>query len=204
MLRQSCLLVGPEGVARLVVGVAVQSGLGVQRTLVGRLQLVYGIVVDSRALLGALAGNRCRQTAVGQSHEDAVKPYLVGIDGLVPEDAVSLSARLVLHLRHQQLHGLQVLGFRPLLVHAGNEVARTDVVQVILLDVIVTDAAVPTNHRVGILLTVEADVLATIFKIGVQHALQFYAHHVAPARLLGKVQHVGARRALHLRVGHPF
>ena len=46
MLAESAFLVGPECVTCLVVGMAVQSGLGVEGTLVGDLQLVYGIVVN--------------------------------------------------------------------------------------------------------------------------------------------------------------
>ena len=106
----------------------------------------------------------------------------------MPEDTVGLGAWLVVQLGHQQLHGLEVLGFRPLLVHTGHEMACADVVEVILLDVVATDGAVTTNHGVGVFLTVEADVLATIFKIGVEHALQFDTHHVAPFGLRREVE----------------
>ena len=103
------------------------------------------------------------EAAEGQTHEDAVEPYLIGVDGFMPEYTVGLGAWLVVQLGHQQLHGLEVLGLWPLLVHAGNEMTRADVVEVILLDVVATDGAVATNHRVGVLLAVESDVLATIF-----------------------------------------
>ena len=37
------------------------------------------------------------------------------------------------------------------------------VVKIIILDVVATDAAVLANHRVGVLLAIVADILATIF-----------------------------------------
>ena len=45
VLGESCLVVTPEGVARLVVGMTVQAGLGIKGTFIGDLQLIHGIVV---------------------------------------------------------------------------------------------------------------------------------------------------------------
>ena len=129
---------------------------------------------------------------------------MVGVDGLVPIDLVGDGARLVLQLLHHRLHSLEVLGLGPLLVHAGDEVAGADVVEVVVKNIVAADAAVGVDHRVGIFLTVTANVLATIFKVGVEHALQFDTHDVAPLGLLREVQKIGLRRALHLRVGHPL
>ena len=166
----------------------VQTCLGVECTLVGYLQLVYSIVVNLvdgtfLSLLGG-GGDRCGKGAEGQTHENAIQPYLVGIDGLVPEYLVGDGAGLVLQLLHHGLHGSQVLCLGPLLIHAGYEMTGTHVIEVVLQDVIVANAAFGVNHRVGIFLTVLADILTTIFKIGVEHTFQFNTHHVAPLGLL--------------------
>ena len=110
---------------------AVQTSLGVQCALVGNLQLVYGIVIDSRygiffPLFTFSCGFFCDgggETAEGQPHEDTVEPHLVGVDGLVPEYLVGNGARLVFQLSHHGLHGQQVLLLGPVLVHTGDEVA---------------------------------------------------------------------------------
>ena len=122
----------------------------------------------------------------------------------MPIHLVGNGARLVLELFHHGLHGQQVLGFGPLLVHACDEVSGADVVQVIVEDVVSGNVALLVNHLVGVHLAVVQDVVAAIFKIGVQHALQFDAHHIAPLRLGGEVEHVALGHALHLRVGEPL
>ena len=122
----------------------------------------------------------------------------------MPVHLVGLGSGLVLQLLHHGLHGLQVFGLGPLLVHAGYEVSRANVVQIIVQQVVVAYLAFLVYHRVGILLTVLANLLATIFKIGVKHRLQFYAHHVAPLGCGRKVQQIALGVALHLRVGHPL
>ena len=183
MLREPRLLVGPERVACLVVGVAVQAGLRVEGALVGHFQLIDGVVVDGFLFLGILGCYRGCQTAVGQTHEDAVEPHLVGVDGLVPEHLVGFGARLVLQLLHHGLHSQQVLLLGPLLVHAGDEVAGADVVEVIVQNVVAADVALSVDHRVGVLLTVAADLVAAVSEIGVEHTLQLDAHDVRPLRL---------------------
>ena len=215
MLRETSLLVSPEGLACLVVGVTVQSRLGVEGALVGNLQLVDGIVVDggdlllcSSLLFGSLCSNKgsdggC-QRAIGQTHEDAVEPHLIGVDGFVPVYLVGNGARLVLQLLHHGLHGQQVLGLRPVLVHAGDEVTGADVVQIVVKNIVAGDVALLVNHLVGVHLAVFQDVVATIFEIGVEHAFQFDAHDIRPLGFSGKVEHVRLRHALHFRVGQPF
>ena len=205
MLRESRLLVGPEGMARLVVSMTVQSCLGVEGTLIGDLQLVYGIVVDGiHGLLAVTFGNRCCEHAEGQSHEDAVEPDLIGVDGLVPEHAIVQGTRLVFHLFHHQLHGQQVLLLRPFLIHTGHEMSCTQVVEVIIQDVIAKDVTLGINHHVGVVLAVTADVIATIAQIGVEHAFQLDAHHVTPLGFISKVEQVRLRHTLHFRVGQPL
>ena len=141
---------------------AVEASLGVEGALVGNLQLVHGIVVDGLGLF-RLCGNGSCQYTIGQPHEDTVEPHLVGVDGLVPVDLVGNGARLVFQLLHHCLHGQQVLGLRPLLVHACDEVSCADVIEVVVQYVVATDAALRVNHGVGVFLAVLADVLATIF-----------------------------------------
>ncbi len=203
MLRQTCLLVGPEGVAGLVVGVTVQSGLGVEGTLVSDLQLVDSIVVDLHSLLGLQLCGGC-QTTEGQAHEDTVEPYLIGIDGFVPEYLVDFGAGLVLQLLHHGLYGNQILCLGIEVVHTRHEMTGADIVEVVVENVIAADVTLGIDHRVGILLTILADVLATIGKIGVQHALEFDTHHIAPLGLGREIKEVTLRHTLHLAVGEPL
>ena len=166
----------------------VQTCLGVECTLIGYLELVHSIVVNlvDSTFLGILGcgGDGGSECAEGQTHENTIEPYLVGIDGLVPEYLVGDGAGLVLQLLHHRLHRSQVLSLGPLLVHAGDEMTSTYVVKVIIQDVVVANVALGVNHRVGIFLTVLADILTTIFKIGVEHTFQFNTHHVAPLGFL--------------------
>ena len=80
-----------------------------------------------------------RERVERQAHEDAVEPHLVGVDGLVPEDTVGFSARLVFQLFHHGLHGEQVLLLGSLLVHAGHEMPRADVVEIIVRQLVAAD-----------------------------------------------------------------
>ena len=205
MLRESSLLVGPEGMTCLVVGMTVQSCLGVEGTLIGDLQLVHGIVVDGiHSLLAVTFGNRCCEHAEGQSHEDAVEPYLIGVDGLVPEHAVVQGAWLVLHLLHHQLHGQQILLLRPLLVHAGHKMSCTKVIEVIIQNVVAGDVSLLVYHLVGIHFTILQNVLAAVAQVGVEHAFQLDAHHVTPLGFVSEVKHVRPWHTLHFRVCQPF
>ena len=140
---------------------------------------------------------------IGQSHEDAVEPHLVGIDGLVPVYAL-FGAGLFLHLLHEGLHGLEVLLFGEVLIHAGHEVSGTDLVEVVVFQAVAANLALGVDHRVGIHLAIPPDVVVTIFQVGVEHGFQFDTHHVAPLGSLGEVEHVRLGHAFHLRVGHPF
>ena len=204
MLTQPRLLVGPEHVPVLIIGMAVQTGLGVERTVICNRELVHGIVVDARHGLSIPFRDGSCQTTVGQSHEDTVEPYLVGIDSLVPVHLVHHRAGLVLQLLHQRLHGDEVFLFGQLLVHACHEMTCADIVQVIVQDVVSANLTLLVNHRVGVELAVVKDVLTAVAQVGVEHALQLDAHHVAPFRTCGEIQQVRLRIALHLRACHPF
>ena len=208
MLRQTGFVVAPEGLASLIVGVAVQTCLGIESALIGYLQLIDSIVVDfgdsTFLLILCRSGDRSCQRAEGQSHEDAVEPYLVGVDGFVPEYLVGNGAWLVVQLFHHGLHGQQVLRLGPVLIHAGDEMSGTDVVEIVVQHVISSDVALLVNHLVGVHLAVVVDVLTAIAEVGVQHALQFDAHDVRPLGLLGEVEHVRLWNALHLGIGEPL
>ena len=197
MLGESRFLVCPERLACLVIGMTVETGLRVECPLVSDFQLIHGIVVDTcdGVLLSAfpfwcLFGNRGGEGSERQSHEDAVEPYLVGIDGFVPKYLVGNGTGLVLQLFHHQLHGKKVFLLRVFLVHPGHEVSRADVVEVIVEDVEATDVAVGIDHGVGILFAIFQDVLPTIAQIGVEHTLQFDAHHIAPFGLVREIEEV--------------
>ena len=58
--------------------------------------------------------------------------------------------------------------------------ACSDVVEVVVQDVIAADVAFVVDHRVCIFLTVLADILTAISQIGVEHAFEFDPHHVTP------------------------
>ena len=157
----------------------VQTCLGIECTFVGDLQLVYGIVIDLFGILGLIKVGCC-QTAERQSHENTIKPYLISIYGLVPEYLVGNSARLFLQLLHHGLDGLEVLGLRVEVVHTSYEMSGTYIVKVIIQDVVAADVTFVIDHRVGIFLAILADILATIFDIGVKHTLEFDTHYIAP------------------------
>ena len=162
MLCLTSLLIGPEHLLGLVPGMAVQASLGVEGALISDADLIDGIVVDLLGVLGLPQVARCHGVE-GQTHEDAIEPHLIAVDGLVPEHTVLIGAGLVLQLLHERLDGQQVLLLRIELIHAGHEMTGTDLIEVVVLDIVGTDLALLVDHRIGILLTVLADVLATIF-----------------------------------------
>ena len=66
----------------------------------------------------------------------------------------------------------------------------TYVVQIIVQDIVSAYVAVLVDHRVGKLLTVLTDILATIFKICVEHGLQLYSHYITPFGLCREIQQI--------------
>ena len=182
VLRQSCCLVGPEHLARFVPCVAVEARLRVERTVVSLLYLVYGVVVNLARLLVAeqhLGGHRVER----QAHEYAVEPHLVGVDGLVPVYAF-VGAGLVFHLLHERLDGLQVLFLGIELIHACHEMARADVVEVVVFQLVAPYLALVVYHRVGVELAIVFYFLASVLEIRVEHGLELDAHDIAPLRFL--------------------
>ena len=212
VLAKSTLLIGPERLAGLVISVAVQSGLRVQRAVIGNLQLVDGVIVDvNDRIFGFLAFSnlgffcdRCGQRTEWQTHKDTVEPYLIRVDGLMPENLIGNGTWLVLQLLHHGLHGFQVLSLRPFLIHTGYKVPRTDIVKVVVQDVVTTNVTLLVDHGVGIFLTILADVLAPIAQISIQHTFQFDTHHVAPLGTIREIEQIGLWHTLHLTVGHPL
>ena len=181
----------------------VQTGLRVEGALIGNLQLIHSIVVDLYSLFRLKLRGGC-QTTEGQPHEDAVEPYLVGIDGFVPEHLVDLGARLAVQLFHHSLYGYPVFRLGIEVVHTCHEMTGADIVEIVVEDVVAPDFSLGIDHRVGIFLTVLADFFATIGEIGIQHALKLDAHHITPFRLGGEIEQVALRHTFHLAVGEPL
>ena len=167
---------------------AVKSCLRVESTLIGLADLVNGIVVNLLCLLRAQQVAGC-EASVGQSHEYAVEPHLIGIDSLVPIHSL-LGARLLVELLHKCLHSLEVLCLGIFLVHTSHEMPRTNLVKIIVLQLIRTNLTLVVDHRVGVQLAVFSDIVATIFKISVEHSFKFDTHDIAPTRFLGEVEQV--------------
>ena len=181
----------------------VETCLGVEGTLVGDFQLIDCIVVDFGDLLWLIKAGSC-QTTERQSHEDTVEPNLIGIDGLVPEYFIGNGAWLVLQLLHHGLHGLEILGLWVELIHSGDEMTGTDIVEIVIENIIASDITIGVNHRVGIFLTILTYLLTTIFEIGVEHAFEFDTHHIAPLGLFREIEQITLRHTFHLRIGEPL
>ena len=182
---------------------AIEASLRVEGALIGNLQLIDSVIVDSLGSLRRFCDGS-RQTTEGQSHEDAVEPYLVSVDGLMPIDFVGFGTWLVLQLFHEQHHSLKILLLGPLLIHTGHEMTGTDVVEIIVKDVKTCNVTLFADHLVGIHLAVLTDVLTAVAQIGVEHTFQFNTHHIAPLGFRGKVEHVTFGYALHFRVCQPL
>ena len=181
---------------------AVKSSLWVESALVGLADLVNSIIVNLLCLLWAkqVAGS---EASIGQPHEYAVEPHLICIDCLVPIYSL-LGARLLVELLHESLHSLEILSLGVFLIHTGHEMARTNLIKIIVFQLICTNLAFVVDHRVGVKLAVFADVVATISKIGVEHGFEFYTHYIAPSWRLCEVEHIRLRHSLHLRIGQPL
>ena len=202
VLRESCLFVCPEHLVSFVPGMAVKSSLWVESALVGLADLVNSIIVNLLCLLWAkqVAGS---EASIGQPHEYAVEPHLICIDCLVPIYSL-LGAWLLVELLHESLHSLEILCLGVFLIHTGHEMARTNLIKIIVFQLICTNLAFVVDHRVGVKLAVFADVVATISKIGVEHGFEFYTHYIAPSWRLCEVEHIRLRHSLHFRVCQPL
>ena len=108
----------------------------------------------------------------------------------MPIHLVGLGARLFLQLLHHRLHGDEVFLFGIELVHAGDEMARPDVVKVVVEQVVASDVALGIDHSVGVFTTVSENGVASVFQICVEHAFQFDAHDIAPFRFCRKVEQI--------------
>ena len=101
MLALAVFLVCPELLMGLIPCVLPELSLLIVGAIVGLHHLVYRIVEILLCLLG-LHGLYGIVAVERQSHEDAVEPYLVGVDSLVPVNSL-LGARLVLQLLEECL-----------------------------------------------------------------------------------------------------
>ena len=66
----------------------------------------------------------------------------------------------------------------------------TNVVEVIVEQVVATDVAFLVDHRVGVKLAVVQNLLVAVAQIGVEHALELNAHDVAPLGFRREVEHI--------------
>ena len=111
-----------------------------------------GIVVDALSGFWGLEEGSCKGVE-GESHEDAVEPYLIAVDGFVPKDAIGFSAWLLMELAHEGLYGNLAIGLLMELVHSCNKMTSTDVVEIILIESIPLNIALRADHGVDILLS---------------------------------------------------
>ena len=167
------LLVGPELRVSLVPSVFPQTGGLVIGALVGLDNLVHHVIEHLHGLFGRKV--LCGIVGVErQSHEDAVEPHLIGIDGLVPVDPL-FGARLVHKLLEKCLQGFLITLPGSNILHTQNEFGRADIVEVKVLVDIPDHIALVIDHRLGIFLEIVDNAVAAIAEVGVEHTFQFNA-----------------------------
>ena len=217
MLALSVFLVCPELAVGFVPCMLPELGFLIVGTKVGLHNLVYRIVENLLRLLrlevlyGVVAVER-------QPHEDAVEPYLVGVDSLVPVNAF-LGARLVLKLFEERLQCQFAALAREEVVHAEDELRGAHIVEIEILIFVACDVSFFVNHLGWIFFQVVDDSLVVgfgisslegalpvfVMEVGVEHAFHLNAHHVAPVRFLrAEVEVVWVGSAQHLAVGEPL
>ena len=217
MLALSVFLVCPELAVGFVPCMFPELSLLIVGTEVGLHNLVYCIVENLLCLLrlevlyGVVAVER-------QTHEDAVEPYLIGVDSLVPVNAF-LGARLVLELLEERLQRQFAALAREEVVHAEDELRCAHIVEVEVLIFVACDVSLLVNHLGRIFFQVVDDGLVVGFgisslegalsvfvvEIGVEHTFHLNTHYIAPARFLRtEVEVVWVWSALHLAVGEPL
>ena len=195
-------LVGPEHQTRLVVGVAAEASLGVESAGVGTFHLMCGVGPDRVSLsLGTV--ERGGVGAEGEPHEDPVQPDLIGIDSLVPVDAVGDRARLLVELaEHSQDSSLDAIGGKVLLI-LDDEMTRADIVDIVVEETVACDSPIGGDHSVDIHLEVVVEVVSAIDSPGVEDTLEGEATVVAPADTCASLWASGVRDALDLGGSHP-
>ena len=199
MLAESCLLVCPEHVVSLVPRVLPETCFLVESTLVGLCHLHHGVVIH---LLGVLAEERGSGGIERQSHEDAVEPYLLLVNGLVPPHSL-VCARLLLKLSEESFYGCEVLLLRIELLPAQHEFSRAHLVEIVVLYLVSLDVALLVNHLLTVFFQIRNNALIVVNQSSIEHPFHFYSHDVTPPRLFRKVKHVGVMNSLHFRVCHP-
>ena len=216
MLALSVFLVCPELAVGFVPSMLPELSLLVVGTQVGLHNLVYRIVENLLRLLRLEVVNSV-VAVERQTHKDAVEPYLVGVDCLVPVNTF-LGARLVLQLLEERLQCQFAALAREEVVHAEDELRGAHIVEVEILIFVACDVSLFVNHLGWIFFQVVDDCLvvgfgisslegalsAFVMEIGVEHTFHLNAHYVAPLWLLAEVEQVRLRYALHLAVGEPL
>ena len=170
--------IAPELLAACVVGVIVQTVERVAHKVVHDLEHMEAVragatVVEAQFVLHV---ERLR-------HVHAIEPNLVGVDGLVPEDAL-FGTRLGLELTVNGVHGGTVLGLAHQVVELIEGLAGVDVVEVVLLGVVVLDGAVVLDKEVDIVVGEGQVALLTRDLVQFNERLDHAAIDVVPGVLL--------------------
>ncbi len=203
MLAPAGLLVGPEGGVGLVPRVFPQSGLGIVGAAVGLGDLVHGIGPIFLLGFSRAFQSGCGEGVKGQTHVDAVEPHLIGIDSLVPPHAL-LGSGLFLKLPEERLERLVEIPGRLKAVHAIDKPRGAHIVKVVIFQLIAGDISLLIDHLGGVSAQVIEYLGVTIAQVGIEHAFQFDAHHIAPLGLFGEIEHITLGHPLHLRGHHPL
>ena len=202
MLRLSGFLISPESGVGFVPCVLPEAGLSVEGALVSLHNLVDNVLVGLLYLL-RLQHHGSSFGVEGKSHEDAVEPHLISVDGFVPEHAF-LGARLILQLLEERLEQFEILFHGIELVHGQQHLAWAHVVEVEVFVFVTLALSVFVNHLGGIFLQPVVNGLVFVGLVGVEHGAHLGSYGITPARLLGKVEVGDIGHAGHFRVRHPF
>ena len=97
----------------------------------------------------------------------------------MPVDTL-LGSWLLGKLAHKGLHGFKFLFVAEVIIHSGYEVPCAHIVEIVILEFVVSDSAVLIDHRVGIGNTIIFYVIVAIAEVCVKHGLKLNAHHIAP------------------------
>ena len=187
--------VGPVHLPALVPAVAVEAG-GVVVGVAGHYdELAYHVGGHVLAVATAIFGHERR------AHVEPVEPHLVRVDLLVPESALA-RARMGAHLCPQQVGGLAEALFVGLVVEVEQELARVDVVDVILGRVVVEDGARGVYHRVGVGVDVVEDVFAAVAFGHFDEREELEPRAVVPAQRCPEVEVGRVGHAFHFRLRH--
>ena len=184
-----------------------KTSLGIIGATEGLGYLVNSIVIVLLCLLLALEF-LSRESVERQTHIDAVEPYLVSVNLLVPPNAL-FGARVVLQLLEEDRQSLAHLLLREQTVILQQETCRTDVVEVELVIVVALYRTVLMHHETRVFCHIVREDGVAIGFVAVEDSLQLQTYAIVPPALrtlLGvvEVEVYGVRHSLHLAPCHPL